>query len=179
MHQYFPAQQPNEEVVLVIRKHWFAYAKIFALSFLVLLITLFLFIVTVLKPEILSGVSYPLIIIFFGILALFIALFTFIGWLTTYLNLGIVTNQHIVDIDQTNLFHRKISISSLDDIQDVSASTQGVWQSWYNFGTVIIQTAGTNPNFDFTEIPHPYEVSQKISEVVEEYRDKHELHKRL
>jgi uncharacterized membrane protein YdbT with pleckstrin-like domain len=76
-----------------------------------------------------------------------------------------VTDRRIVDIEQDGLFHRKISELSLDEIQDVSARVNGPFATLFHYGDVLIQTAGTLPNFIFTAVPHPYRVSKEIADL--------------
>jgi membrane protein YdbS with pleckstrin-like domain len=74
----------------------------------------------------------------------------------------IITNNHIVDVEQLGVFNRIVSTLRLDEIQDVSASIKGPSQVLFKFGTVIIQTAGERENFVFDYISNPYELEQYI-----------------
>lgn len=76
----------------------------------------------------------------------------------------IVTDHHIVDIDQIGLFNRTVSTLRLDEIQDISAKINGPMQNIFKYGTIIIQTAGERENFVFDFVPYPYELERYILE---------------
>lgn len=77
-------------------------------------------------------------------------------------NKVIITNQHVVDIDQIGLFNQTVSTLRLEEIQDISASVKGPMQTFFQYGTIVIQTAGERANFVFDYIPNPYELEHYI-----------------
>ncbi len=85
----------------------------------------------------------------------------------------LVTNEHIVDIDQVTLFRRSVATLTLSRIQDVSAEIAGPVQTVFQYGTVVIQTAGQQEKFKFDYLPHPYDVEQYVLEVHKEYLAEH------
>lgn len=170
MIKYFPSQQEDEEVILLMRRHWFVLLRPVVIAGFIYLLSLFgVFILPWIFPVILKPFYYNFYLIFLSLLFLFNTLFLFLSWLIYYLNVGIITTEHIVDIDQVSIFNRKISTLSLDKIQDVSASQKGVLQTMLKYGDIIVQTAGELPNFEFFDMPNPYENSQKIMEIQEEF----------
>lgn len=88
-------------------------------------------------------------------------------------NRVLVTNEHIVDIDQVTLFRRSVATLTLSRIQDVSADVDGPVQTLLQYGTVMIQTAGQQEKFNFDYMPNPYSVEQYILEVHKEYLQQH------
>lgn len=77
-------------------------------------------------------------------------------WILHWLfNIYILTNRRIVDIDFLGLFHRRVSQAPLKNIEDVTFSKKGLFQSFFDYGDLHVQTAGTLPNFDFHAIPDP------------------------
>jgi membrane protein YdbS with pleckstrin-like domain len=85
----------------------------------------------------------------------------------------LVTNEHIVDIDQVTIFRRSVATLTLGRIQDVSAETAGPVQTLLQYGTITVQTAGQQEKFRFDYLPRPYEVEQYILEVHKEYLEEH------
>ena len=73
----------------------------------------------------------------------------------------------MVDIDWYSLLHREMSLAQISKIQDVNAIQVGVLAGLFDYGLVTIQTAGEAPNFDFTNVPHPQLVVQKIQELMQ------------
>lgn len=76
----------------------------------------------------------------------------------------IITDHHIVEIDQIGLFNRTVSTLRLEEIQDISAKLNGPIQNMLGYGTIIIQTAGERENFIFDFVPNPYELERDILE---------------
>ncbi|MEX0622064.1 MAG: PH domain-containing protein [Candidatus Woykebacteria bacterium] len=91
----------------------------------------------------------------------------FLHW---YFNIYVLTNKRLVDIDFFGLFHRKISQTTLRNVEDVTYSKHGVLQNFFDFGDVHIQTAGTLPNFEFHAIPDPEGSVQQILNLVAKYK---------
>lgn len=180
VQKYFSSQQEDEDVVMIIRKHWFVLVPSFAMGifvylFGILLVTVFpLFI-----PSLVSGLAYNIYVLVVSLLFLFNTAYLFSVWLIHYLNVGIITTEHVVEICQESLFSRKISQLGLDKIQDVTASQKGITQTMFNYGDVDIQTAGELPNFNFTHIPTPNEIAQRIMEIEEDYSNKHGIRRDL
>ncbi len=85
----------------------------------------------------------------------------------------LVTNEHIVDIDQVTIFRRSVATLTLSRIQDVSAEIAGPVQTLLQYGTITVQTAGQQEKFRFDYLPNPYAVEQYILEVHKEYLHEH------
>jgi hypothetical protein len=94
--------------------------------------------------------------------------YAFLNFLYWYFNVYIVTNERVVDVDWYSLTHREINVSQISKIQDVTSQQIGVLSGIFDYGHVLIQTAGTEPNFEFLNVPHPQLVVRKIQELMEE-----------
>lgn len=105
-----------------------------------------------------------------GFLFMAMLVFLFFGVIWVWRNNKIViTNEHIVDIDQMGIFNRKVSTLRLVEIQDISASVKGPIQTIFQYGTIIVQTAGERENFLFDYVPNPYELEHYILEIRKKY----------
>jgi hypothetical protein len=165
-YKYFESQENDEQVLLVIRRHWFVTSSPFVFGAFVLLFLLVL--------NTLTGIYFPdgqaiaaVIKLVINLGYLFTILFVFSAWLVLYLNLIILTTEHLVEIHQRGLFNREISELDLGSIQDATATQKGVLQTMFKFGTVFVQTAGELPNFNLTGIGNPNLIQQKIMEAKE------------
>ena len=78
------------------------------------------------------------------------------------LDVWIVTNHRIVDSTQNGFFNRTVSELHLARIQDISVQTKGVIQTFFKFGDLQVQTAGTEERFNFSQIPNPGQVKDEI-----------------
>jgi hypothetical protein len=87
-----------------------------------------------------------------------------------YLSLQIITTNRVIDIDQTGLFRREVNSTSIENIQDVTHKKTSIVQLFFNFGDVIVETAGRTgseavgaPNgFVFNNVPNPAEIAHLI-----------------
>lgn len=84
----------------------------------------------------------------------------------------IITNQRIIDNNQFGLFNRKVAEVKYERIQDISAHTKGVIETFLRFGNVVVQTAGVQQKFTFENVPDPIEVKAVIAEASQRHRAK-------
>lgn len=98
-----------------------------------------------------------------------------------YLSLQIVTNERIIDIDQTSLFFREVSATSLGKIEDVTFKKRNLLNLLFNYGDVIVETSGRTGSEDkemgisgfvFNDCPNPEEVSNIINLLQEQHDEK-------
>ncbi len=162
----FETQDDSEQVLLFLRQHpvtnmgW-----IFAVIILV-------FIPVFISPVIISSgllsAQVPLGLYIILPLVWYLGTFgyAFTSFLYWYFNIYIVTNKRIVDIDWLNLLFRQVSSAQIEKIQDVTYKMGGILDSFFNFGSVFIQTAGPDPNFEFEAVPNPERVVRKINELL-------------
>jgi len=156
----FEAQGDNEQVILVVRAHpitqipWLLNSIIFIVFFYYL--NFFL-------PSFLNLGQ----IIFINLFALStISAYIWFNFLSWYFNVGIVTNQRVVDVDLQAIVYREVTYANLNKIEDVTSKGGGFLASIFNYGNVFIQTAGTEVNVEFMDIPRPAEVSRIINNLI-------------
>ena len=90
-----------------------------------------------------------------------------------YLDTWIVTDHRILEIHQLGLFKRDISELRLSKIQDVNVKIEGMLPTFFNYGDVLVQTAGVIPEFKFEQVPNPQAVKDKILELYDQYKKQH------
>lgn len=123
-------------------------------------------------PQILSSKAiYPFLFLLASIYYLFIVLFFFNAFIDYHLDVWIVTTKRIIDIEQKGLFNRVISEQTIDKVQDVAATQKGVFPTFFNYGTIQIQTAGKVERFFFLQVPHPFDVERTINNLIEKKED--------
>jgi len=163
----FETQEEAEKVILFLRQH-------FIVNIPWMLITFFLFITpTVIFPRLFHAVSLNLMLptpyyaigtIFWYLATFGFALASFIGW---FFNIYIVTDERIVDIDFLYLLYKKFSEAELAKIQDIHYTSGGILATIFNYGDVVVETAGEAPNIIFEAIPFPEKVVETIRELTE------------
>ncbi len=82
-----------------------------------------------------------------------------------YLDIDIVTSDRVIDIAQKGLFGRSIAELDLTRVQDVHSEIKGIVPTLLDYGTVTVQTAATEENFVFEQVPHPHKIRQRIIEM--------------
>lgn len=81
----------------------------------------------------------------------------------------LVTDKSLVQVIQKTLFIRKVSRLSMSNVEDVNEEQRGVLASIFNYGTLTVQTAGTEDNFIFTLCPSPAALADRIIEARQAY----------
>jgi uncharacterized membrane protein YdbT with pleckstrin-like domain len=81
----------------------------------------------------------------------------------------LVTDKSLVQIIQKTLFIRKVSRLSMSNVEDVNEEQRGIVASLFNYGTLTVQTAGTEENFVFTLCPNPARLADRIIEARQAY----------
>lgn len=156
----FEGQDKDENVVLLLRSHPFTVlAKLSPFAFLALLPLVLL----ILFSPFLS--LYNLLTLGFFIVSLwYLILWSAIFYLLTLytLDIWVITDRRVIDSTQRGLFNRVVSELHISRIQDISVVTHGVVQTFFNFGDLEIQTAGSSEKFRFIQIPNPEKVKDQI-----------------
>ena len=166
---HFEGEEAGEEVLFFLRAH-----PITTLTWVI--ITIFLLIVPFVLKAFLDYADIILIIdsqtVLLSVVSYFLVIlgFSFQQFLHWYFNIYILTNKRLVDIDFFGLFYRRVSQTTLDNVQDLTFSKGGVFQNFFDYGDLHIQTAGTAPNFEFCAIPDPEGNQKRILELVEKRR---------
>ncbi len=158
--------ESNEYIVLVARRHWFKpLCETFLLLFSFLIPIIFSTIIYALpyKNELFGNTSFLtlIVLVFWFFIVWNIA---FVIWTNHFLDVLIVTNLHIIDIEQKGLWHREIATISLQKVQDISSKTEGIIQTMLNYGQIEIQSAGALNNFIVEKLQKPDLIRQKINE---------------
>jgi hypothetical protein len=177
-NETFPGQQADEKIHLVFRQHWLV------LTWKILVWVLF--IVILIGGDYLIGKYVPIVkqnpyIKYYNLFKVLYLMFSMLGlliiWVMYYLNYQIITNERIVDIDQTSLLHHRISELHLSKIEDVTAESKGIFQTFFDYGNVFIQTAGETERFEFLKVPSPTYISKMIMDLYEQLPDSERVRK--
>ncbi len=91
-------------------------------------------------------------------------------WTAYYLDVLIITDKHIYSIDQIGLFNRKVRALALDRIEEMEVHTDGFLQTYFNYGTLTIQTAGpSEEDARFEGMPNPEYIRALIQDQIEHF----------
>lgn len=145
--------EPGEEIVLVLRKHWFIFlAHTLAVCIAFFLGALALAFLLAFDNIVDASIWEPILYFLFSLFSLFLVESFFISWVHLYYDIWIVTNRRIIDIEQKSLFNREISEFMIGRVQDVTTDVPSLFATLLGYGNITIQTAG-EMNFTVHSIP--------------------------
>ncbi|QSH39454.1 hypothetical protein JXR01_00355 [Candidatus Kaiserbacteria bacterium] len=156
--------QPDEKMLLVVRKHWFV-QMIEALPVILVGIVPFILVIF-LAPYISVHPALATFLTAVWLLVIWMMIFTI--WTNYYLDIWIVTDKRIININQLHLFRREVSTLRIERVQDIKVETHGFFATLFSFGNLQVQTAGPEAAFYLIEgIPHASQVRNSILERVD------------
>ncbi len=145
----------EEKIVLLLRRHPITNLQWIIIAVFMLLAPLALDVLPLLN--FLPGNFQTVAIMLWYLLTL---AFIFEQFLTWFFNVNIVTDERLFDVDFVNLLYREITDANLGNIEDVTVKIGSVIRTVFNYGDVLIQTAGEVPNIEFDAVPHPDQVAK-------------------
>lgn len=94
--------------------------------------------------------------------------FFFLNFLNWFFNISLVTKRRVLDIDFKILFSKNVASTKIAQIEDVSLNQVGLIRAVFDYGDILVQTAGTEDNFDFEAVPHPERVVHIVGDLIGE-----------
>lgn len=169
-------QKGYEKIESIVRRHWVTFVPI--LLFLIVLAVLPIGVYFLLANSLssyLQNETYHVAGVLLGsIYYLSVILFFYTYFVEFHLDLWIVTNDRLLDIEQKTLFARTISEVDLFQIQDITSEIHGIFPSIFNYGDIILQTAGAVPKFTFRSVADPNKLRELILNLAAEDKKHHE-----
>lgn len=158
----------DERLLLEIRKHPFGLFLIYLVGTFVIVSMLLIGVSAAFIPSETPELGFdggvlrlPLVLVGF-ILAVLAMVATAIGAYLYNSNVMLVTSEKISQLIHISIFHKKISQLSIGDVQDVTVTQKGIFAHTFNYGTIVIETAGEQQNYTFTFSPNPYAAAKII-----------------
>jgi hypothetical protein len=163
---YFPHkigfinQEPEEEVVLLVRRHpitnlgWLSLVLLMAIAPVLLISFPFLAFLPI-KFQAVAILTWYLLD-----LAIFIE-----GFLTWFFSVNIITSKRVIDVDFVNLIYRKVTDAEIGKIEDATVQMGSVVRTLFDYGDVLIQTAAEIPEIEFQAVPHPDRIDKILSDL--------------
>jgi hypothetical protein len=165
---FFDSQHSEEKVILLLRQHPMTQVKWACLALFMCLVP---FLVGSLPfVSLVSGRFVTAALVGWYSLVFSFILESFLMW---FFNVYIVTDERVIDVDFISLVYKNISSAKIENIEDITAQTGGALRSVFDYGTVKIQTAGTQEEFEFEDVPYPNKVTALLNELLlEEEKEK-------
>lgn len=162
----FETQDVGEKVLLIFRSSLFSHLRwIIGSIFYSILFFVFMNLIINLTLPGYGKLSNSVVFLLGLIYLAFVFTYLLQNILKWYYNLYIVTNQRIVDYDFSIFAGFKISETNIVNIEDISQTGSGFLSNFFNYGTLIIQTAGERLQFQFDNIPQPAYIRNKITDL--------------
>lgn len=167
--------EPGEEVLKIVRKHWFVIASdLFGVLMMLLFPFFVLFILVIFSEDLLT--LHVEIADYIELITFALAAWTtltlmagFSTWTHYYLDLWIVTDRRIILIDQIRFFNRNVSIFRLERLQDIEFIIKGIIPTLLNFGTIKAETASASEsNFKSNGLPDPRGLQATIQKAMDQ-----------
>lgn len=154
----------NEQVLLVLHRHWFVLARELVIIFLMAFLGITAFTLKhALYGFVKADVLEPLLLFLLSLYALLMLFMAFAIWINYRLDVFIITSRRLIDIEQRGLFNREVSEFLVENVQDVSIEIPNMIATFLDFGTMTIHTAGEQ-SFRMYEVPHTEKAKQFILE---------------
>jgi len=169
MTKLFPNQKPDETVLCIIRKHWFAYIPHLLLGFLVmaglvsLLFGFYWYFTDFSSLTVAASAVFTSMIL---LAALFLMLY---GLVDHYLDILVITDEKLIDIKQNGLFGQEINEIHLLDIENISVKLNGVLGVYLKFGSLEIRTGTEHEDFTIDMIPKAAKTARYVMELHTKY----------
>ena len=168
----FPGKEPDETVVIALRRHAMAVVKKIVIFVVTAIIPLAFYLIVHAFTDWFNdqgGLLYLFFVLATSLLYLYVLLFVYHAWVDYYLDIWLVTNERLISIEQKGLFHRVVAELRLDRIQDVTSEVKGFLPTLFKYGAIRVQTASETDMFHFSEVPHPEIAARQILELHERY----------
>lgn len=166
----FPEQQPGEQIILFLRRHWFVFfidvLRVVGLA--VIPIVIFHFWTATFQPELAAdSLGYIGLVLSGSLYYIFLWVLLYDYWLDFDLDFFVVTDKRVVDVEQSGLFNRTVAAENINRVQDVTSEVKGFFPTMLRYGNVYVQTAGAKHRFVFKQVSHPETVVSQLLKLVD------------
>lgn len=164
----FKEQDSDEKILLFLRMDFVTNIPWIFVSIILLFVPIIIFLLSgFLKPVMpflyTSSKTYLTVTIFYYLLILSYVLANFITW---FYNISLITNKKVVDVNYSNIVYTHVALTTLDLVEDVSYIQTGFIRSLFNYGDVLVQTAGENENFYIDKVPNPIKIIKIVENLI-------------
>lgn len=168
---YFDTQEANEHILLFLRRHFITNVPWIFYTFLLACLP-------PIVSYIFTRIDYPFtflpatfIAAIVGMYYLVLATSSYLHFLDWYYNISLITPKRVLDIELKDLVYKKISATKISLVQDINYTQTGTIRTLFNYGEVLIQTAGTQDNFYINSVPKPEVVVRIVEELIGKGRE--------
>lgn len=146
----------EEQVLLVVHKHWasFLHDVFYVLLPALIAFALLLLVSSLPQTGVDSGI-HAIAALLFPPCALAVVIMTAVLWGNYYLDMVVVTDRRLFFISQVSLTKREVFGWNIQDVRHVGARQENFLEAFFNFGTIAVTTSGEEGNARIEGIPNP------------------------
>jgi hypothetical protein len=156
----FDTQLDTEEIRLVLRAHPITLVPWILNGIFIIILAIF---INMFATNIFSLEQFFVFNIGVGA---FVFGYYWFNTLSYFFNVGVITNHRVIDIDFHAVIYKEETEARINKVEDITAKTGGYVASLFNFGNVFVQTAGSELNIEFKNVPRPSDVVKIINSVL-------------
>ncbi len=171
----------DETLLAVIKRHPFGIIKIYIQAAVGLAGAMAL--IAFVLPDLVQSDSntglYVAMLIGVLVIGAIMLIILMIATVIYYQSKIVVTTKTITQTLQLSLFSKKTSQLAVTSIEDVTSNKKGFFSTVFNFGRLMVETAGEQENFHFDYCPHPDHYAKLILDTRQQfmgYRDDRALY---
>jgi hypothetical protein len=162
----FQSQEDGEIILLFLRRNFVTNISWLFSSFVFGFLPFLFYYAVQLSLAPVTSIPPNYIFVLFIFYYLILGTIVFINFITWYFNIMLVTTARIIDINFADLVYKNIAETKISLVQDVSYTQVGVIRALFDYGDVLIQTAGALDNFDFKAVSKPERVVQIVEGLI-------------
>ena len=151
----FSDKDEQEKIILFIRRSFITNIRWIFFGSVLLIVPVFIALGLRFFPNPLPFLPNKFYLLLIAFYYLVVATYWFINFISWYFNISLVTDRRVIDIDFSSLVYKDVAATKISLVQDVSFSQIGAIRTFFDYGDVLVQTAGTLDNFIFESAPQP------------------------
>ncbi len=163
---------PSETMLAIVHRHPIGLIGLYLAALIGIIVVIGFFVLV--TPNLLDNLFKQSSRALLGGIIFAVAILIFFLFVSTYVyrqSRLIITNKSLVEINQVSLFIRKVARLSMSNVEDVNSDQRGILATFFNYGTLTIQTAGEMDNFVFKYCPTPVKYADIILEARQAYAE--------
>lgn len=160
---------PEEKIILRVNRHWIDLLPVAVSTTILLLVILASGFLYGRYGNQIAFIPAELVVVVLFIILILAGVILALGIFVYRQNYLVLTNLHLIQVEQKGLFNRATAQLSLARVQDVTGRRTGMLATMLNFGNVEVQSAGEKDKFTFRNAASPQQLADKCLEAHEAF----------
>lgn len=169
---------PQEKVIFQIKRHPIGILTVYITSSILLIVMAV--VAFGIAPRYLTSTSsievYGIASVAYFIFLFLVLGFVYIAHMVYWDNSWTLSDESLSQVTRSSLFDKQSSHLSLGNLQDVTASQEGILPHLFHYGSLRVETAGEGSKFVFPLCPNPNLHAQYILEARERFEQNLRAH---